>query len=170
MISEPKLPKNYYVYMISVSGLVRYIGKGKGLRLYSHMKEVRSRLNRDYRLQNIGSRLQRNLTEAVVLRATVIEQVLIDSLTERAAYKLEYDHLRGYVLAGKRDQLWNVIPESIYTPEELQAFKERLQRNLQSRDRLIRHCSERTLAALTGPQREGRQPAVCCRPAYPGKC
>jgi hypothetical protein len=53
-----KLPIGYYVYTITVDGVVRYIGKGKGLRLYCHMKEVRSRLNRDYRLQNIGSRLQ----------------------------------------------------------------------------------------------------------------
>jgi hypothetical protein len=41
--------------------VVRYIGKGKGQRLYSHMKEVRSRLKRDFRLRNIG-RMQRNLT------------------------------------------------------------------------------------------------------------
>jgi hypothetical protein len=53
-----KLPIGYYVYTITVDDVVRYIGKGKGLRLYCHMKEVRSRLNRDYRLQNIGSRLQ----------------------------------------------------------------------------------------------------------------
>ena len=39
-----KLPIAYYVYTITVDGVVRYIGKGKGLRLYSHMKEVRSRL------------------------------------------------------------------------------------------------------------------------------
>ena len=32
---EPKLPVGYYVYTISVAGVVRYIGKGKGQRLYS---------------------------------------------------------------------------------------------------------------------------------------
>jgi hypothetical protein len=72
----------------------------------------------------------------------------MDDLTETAAYKLEYDKLREYVFAGKRDQLWNVIPASIHTPQELQAFTERLQRNLNSRDRWIRYFSERTLAAL----------------------
>jgi hypothetical protein len=40
--TEAKLAVGYYVYTISVAGVVRYIGKGKGLRLYSHMKEVRS--------------------------------------------------------------------------------------------------------------------------------
>jgi hypothetical protein len=124
MAIEPKLPTGYYVYTISVADVVRYIGKGKGLRLYSHMKEVRSRLNRDYRLQNIGSRLQQNLTHAVLSGAKVIEVVLMDNLTERAAYKLENDTLREYVFAGKRDQLWNVIPASIQTPQELQALTE----------------------------------------------
>ena len=147
-----KLPIAYYVYTITVDGVVRYIGKGKGLRLYSHMKEVRSRLNRDFVIQNIASRLQQNLTKAVLSGAKVIERVQVDNLTETAAYKLEYDKLREYVFAGKRDQLWNVMPASIQTPQELQAFTERLQRNLNSRDRWIRYFSERTLAALIGGQ------------------
>ena len=86
------------------------------------MKEVRCRLNRDYRLQNIGSRLQQNLTKAVLSGAKVTEHVLVDDLTEKAAYKLEYDKLREYVFAGKRDQLWNVIPASIQTPQEAASF------------------------------------------------
>jgi hypothetical protein len=48
--NQPKLPVGYYVYTITVAGVVRYIGKGKGQRLYSHMKEVRSRLKRDFRV------------------------------------------------------------------------------------------------------------------------
>ena len=150
MATEPKLPIGYYVYTINVADVVRYIGKGKGLRLYSHMKEVRSRLTRDYRLQNIHSRLQQNLTRAVLSGAKVIELVLMDNLTESAAYKLEYDTLRDYVLAGKRDQLWNVIPDSIQTPQEIQAYTERLQRNLKSRDRWVRTLSALTLEARRG--------------------
>jgi hypothetical protein len=68
-----KLPIGYYVYTITVDGVVRYIGKGKDLRLYCHMKEVRSRLNRDYRLQNIGSRSEH--AENVELMAEVGMQV-----------------------------------------------------------------------------------------------
>src|SRR3982750_4245243 len=56
MTMQTKLPVDYYVYTISVAGVVRYIGKGKGERLYSHMKEVRSRLKRNFRLRSIGSR------------------------------------------------------------------------------------------------------------------
>ncbi len=117
-----------FFFLFQFDGVVRYIGKGKDLRLYCHMKEVRSRLNRDYRLQNIGSRLQQNLTKAALSGAKVIERVLVDNLTKTAAYKLEYDKLREYVFAGKRDQLWNAIPASIQTPRELQAFTERTQR------------------------------------------
>jgi hypothetical protein len=146
----------YYVYTISVAGVVRYIGKGKGLRLYCHMKEVRSRLKRDFRLQSIGSRLQRNLTKAFLSGVEVIEQVLIDNLTETAAYKLEYDKLREYVFAGKGDQLWNVIPASIQTPQEIQAYTERLQRNLNSRDRWVRTLSAMTLKAQRGGQDQRR--------------
>ena len=144
-----KIPTGYYVYTISVDDVVRYIGKGKGLRLYSHMKEVRHRLNRNFKLRSIGSRFQRNLTRAVISGAKVVEQVLVDELTEKAAYKLEYEKLREYVCAGKRDQLWNVTA-SIQTPSEHQAFIERLKRNLNSRDKWIRYLSGRTVASLEG--------------------
>lgn len=150
--NQPKLPVGYYVYTITVAGVVRYIGKGKGQRLYSHMKEVRSRLKRDFRLKSIGSRLQRNLTKAFLSGAQVIEQVLIDDLTEKDAYKLEYEKLREYVFAGKRDQLWNTIPASIQTPQEIQAYTDRLQRNLNSRDSLVRTLSAMTLKALRAGQ------------------
>jgi len=150
MAIELKSPAGYYVYTISVAGVVRYIGKGKGRRLYLHMKEVRSRLKRAFRLRSIGSRLQRELTKAFLSGAEVIEQVLVDGLTEPAAYKLEYDKIREYVFAGKRDQLWNVIPDSIQTPQEIQAYTERLQRNLKSRDRWVRTLSALTLEARRG--------------------
>jgi hypothetical protein len=146
--TEPTLPVGYYVYTISVAGVVRYIGKGKGSRLYFHMKAVRSRLKRDFRLRSIESRLQRELTKAFLSRAHVIEQVLMDDLTEKEAYKLEYEQLREYAFAGKRDQLWNVFPDSIKTPQEIQAYTERLQQNLNSRDRWVRTLSAMTLEAL----------------------
>jgi hypothetical protein len=143
-------PTGYYVYTICVADVVRYVGKGKGLRLYAHMKEVRSRLKRDYKLSNIDPLFQRNLTEAVLSGAKVIEQVMIDNLTEAAAYKLEYDQLREYVLAGKREQLWNVIPPSIHSSQELKDFITRLQRNSNSKDWMIRELSQRRLAELVG--------------------
>ena len=120
------------------------------------MKEVRSRLKRDFRIQSIGSILQRNLTKAFLSGAQVTEQVLIDDLTEKAAYKLEYDKMREYVFAGKRDQLWNVIPDSIQTPEEIQASTERLQQYRNRRDRWVRTLSAMTLKPQRGGQDQHR--------------
>jgi hypothetical protein len=152
MATEHKFPAGYYIYSITVDDIVRYIGKGKGLRLYSHMKEVRCRITRGFNLQNTAPRFQQNPTKAVLAGAKVTEEVLVDSLTEPQAYKLEYDKLRDYVFAGKRDQLWNVIPASIQTPQELEAFAERLRQNLNSRDRWIRYFSKRKLAELMAGQ------------------
>ena len=164
MAIERNVPIGYYVYTIRVDGVVRYIGKGKGLRLYFHMKEVRNRLNRDYRLQNIKSRLQQNLTKAVLSGAKVIEQVLVDNLTQTAAYKLEYDKLREYVFAGQRDQLWNVIPASIQTPQELHPGSSRLSRLGTLRDRTTGHTRLESLQGaprtkLAVPDADRRRPA-----------
>src|SRR3979490_2805509 len=76
MATEAKVAVGYYVYTISVAGVVRYIGKGKGLRLYSHMKEVRSRLKRDFRVQSIALLWQIQFTKAFLSEAQVTEQVL----------------------------------------------------------------------------------------------
>jgi hypothetical protein len=65
------------VYAIKVDGVVRYIGKGKGNRVYSHMKEVRERLTRDFKLKNVWPKCQRNLTEAVKDGASVEEEFLV---------------------------------------------------------------------------------------------
>ena len=123
-------PKDRYVYQIKVDGVVRYVGKGKGLRMYSHMKEVRDRLNRDFKLDRVWPLFQRNLTEAVMKGAEVTEEVLTEGLTDKASYELEHKILKEFVLDGKREQLWNIIPGSIYTPEEWNAYILRLKENL----------------------------------------
>ncbi len=144
-----KKPKGYYVYSIRVDGVVRYIGKGKGLRMYSHMKEVRDRLSRDFKLENIGSLFQRKLTETVMQGAEIVEELLVEGLTDKDAYQVEHDKLKEFVFDGKRAQLWNVIPGSIYTSEERVAYIDQLKRNLSSKDWMIRHLSGRTLEIMT---------------------
>ena len=81
---------------------------------------------------------------------------MIDDLTERGAYELEYDKLREYAFAGKRDELWNVFPDSIQTPEEIQAYTERLHRNVSSKDWWVRTLSAKTLKALRGGKDQHR--------------
>ena len=64
--------------------------------------------------------------------AEVTEEVLTEGLTDKASYELEHKILKEFVLDGKREQLWNIIPGSIYTPEEWNAYILRLKENLKS--------------------------------------
>jgi len=100
------LPKRSYIYAIHVDGVLRYIGKGINGRMYDHMKEVRQRLTRKFKLKNVSPFFQRKLTEAVMKGAVIEEIVLADNLTSKQAYKLEHRHLERLVYAGNREQLW----------------------------------------------------------------
>jgi hypothetical protein len=142
------LPKRSYIYAIHVDGVLRYIGKGTNGRLYAHMKEVRQRLTRKFKLKNIWPLFQRKLTEAVMKGAVIEEIVLADNLTSKQAYKLEHRHLERLVYAGNREQLWNAIPPSIYTPQEYQAYIEKLTENATSKDRLTRVIARMQLNRL----------------------
>ena len=153
-------PKRSYVYVIHVDGVLRYIGKGSNGRMYSHMKEVKQRLTRKFNLKNISPPFQRKLTEAVVQGAVVKEVVLVDNLTSKQAYKLEYHHLEEMVYAGKRQQLWNVVPHTIYTPEEYRAYVNRLTENLTSKDRWVRYFSRNHLMRLRQYEYGRHQPQI----------
>jgi hypothetical protein len=142
------LPKRSYVYAIHVDGVLRYIGKGTDDRMYAHMKEVRQRLTRKFKLKNVSPLFQRKLTEAVIKGAVIEEIVLADNLTSKQAYKFEYRHLERVVYAGNREQLWNAIPPSIYTPEEYKAYVKKLTENSASKDRLTRFFARMQLMRL----------------------
>jgi hypothetical protein len=142
------LPRRSYVYAIHVDGVLRYIGKGTNGRMYAHMNEVRQRLTRKFKLKNVSPFFQRKLTEAVMKGAVIEEIVLADNLTSKQAYKLEYGHLERMVYAGNREQLWNVIPPSIYTPQEHQAYIQKLTENLRSKDRWTRVIARMQLIRL----------------------
>jgi hypothetical protein len=142
------MPKRCYVYAIHVDGVLRYFGKGTNGRMYAHMKEVRERLTRKFKLENVGPLFQRKLTEAVMKGAVVEEVVLADNLTHKQAYKLEYRYLEKLVHDGKRQQLWNIIPPSIHTPQEHEAYVKKLTENLTSKDRLTRVLARMQLIRL----------------------
>lgn len=142
------LPNRSYVYVIHVDGVLRYIGKGTNGRMCAHMKEVRQRLTRKFKLKSIWPLFQRKLTEAVMKGAVIEEIVLADNLTSKQAYKLEYHHLERMVYAGNREQLWNAIPPSIYTPQEYQAYIQKLTENSTSKDPLTRVFARMQLIRL----------------------
>ncbi len=142
------LPKRSYVYGIHVDGVLRYIGKGTNGRMYAHMKEVRQRLTRKFKLKNVWPLFQRKLTQAVMKGAVIEEIVLADNLTSKEAYKLEHRHLERLVYAGNREQLWNAIPPSIYTPQEYQAYIDKLTKNAASKDRWTRLIARMQLIRL----------------------
>ena len=135
------LPKRSYI-------LLRYIGKGTNGRMYDHMKEVRQRLTRKFKLKNVWPLIQRKLTEAVMKGGVIEEIVLADNLTSKQAYKLEHRHLERLVYAGNRKQVWNAIPPSIYTPQEYQAYIQKLTKNATSKDRWTRLIARMQLIRL----------------------
>jgi hypothetical protein len=141
-------PKSCYVYQIHVDGVLRYIGKGTDDRMYAHMKEVRQRLTRKFKLRNVYPIFQRKLTEAVMHGAKVEEITIADNLTPKQAYELEYRHLKKMVYDGKRNQLWNTIPPSICTPQEHEAYVKELTVNATSKDRLTRCIARMQLIRL----------------------
>ena len=138
-----------YVYGIYVDGVLRYIGKGTNERMYAHMKEVRSRLTRKFKLKNISPAFQRKLTAAVIRGAMIEEVVLRNDLTPKQAYQLEHRHMKQFVCDGKRDQLWNVIPPSIYSAQEYEAYIKRLVDNSRSTNRLARFFARSQLIRLS---------------------
>jgi hypothetical protein len=142
------VPKRSYVYAIDVDGVRRYIGKGTNGRMYEHMKEVRQRLTRQVKLKRVSPMLQRKLTEAVKKGAVVEEVVLADNLSSNQAYKFEYHQLKKMVYDGRRRDLWNVIPQSICTPQEYGAYLKTLNENATSKDRLTRALAGMQLMRL----------------------
>jgi hypothetical protein len=150
-------PKGCYVYAIYVDGVLRYIGKGTNGRVYAHMKEVRQRLTRKFKLKNVSPIFQKRLTEAVIKGAVVEEIVIADNLTSKQAYELEHRRMEEMVHDGKRCQLWNVVPPSIYTAEEYEEFIKRLLENSRSRSHLARYFARMQLARLAS-YKDARSP------------
>ncbi len=146
--SQQESPKGCYVYEIHVDSVLRYIGKGTNGRMYAHMKEVRQRLTRKFKLKNVSPIFQHKLTAAVIKGAVVEEIVIADNLTSKQAYELEHRRMEEMVHAGKRGQLWNVVPSSIYTPEEYEAFVQKLLENSTSKNRLARNLARMQLTRL----------------------
>jgi hypothetical protein len=108
-----------YIYAIIIDGVVRYIGKGRNGRMYTHLIEARRTSTRcPADTAHLSPRMHRKLVETVRAGSWVIETVLASGLTDRAAYRLE-SRMIGEFHKFRAGQLWNTIDERFLDPRYL---------------------------------------------------
>jgi hypothetical protein len=108
-----------YVYAILVDGVVRYIGKGRNVRMYTHLIEAKrsaARCARD--TSGLYPRMHRKLVEAVRAGSQITETVVTSGLTDRTAYRLESRIICEFH-KFRSGQLWNTIDERFLDPRFL---------------------------------------------------
>jgi hypothetical protein len=111
-----------YIYAIIVDGVVRYIGKGRNGRMYTHLIEAKRTSARcPTSTAHLSPRMHGKLVETVRTGSQIIEIVIKSGLTDRAAYRLE-SRMIGEFHKFRAGQLWNTIDERFldprYLPEE----------------------------------------------------
>jgi hypothetical protein len=111
-------PNEAYLYEIHVDGVLRYIGKGRNDRMYSHMKAAKCTEKRcGVETAHLYPHLHRKLVESIRAGSKVQEIVVLGGLSDKEAYQLE----KQRILEKHRDhsgQLWNTIDER-YRPTVL---------------------------------------------------
>ena len=108
-----------YIYAIIVDGVVRYIGKGRNGRMYTHLIEAKrtsARCPAD--TAHLSPRMHRKLVETVRAGSQIIETVITSGLTDQAAYQLE-SRIIGEFHKFRAGQLWNTIDERFLDPRYL---------------------------------------------------
>ncbi len=117
--SKPKVVSPTYVYEIRVDGVVRYIGKGRNGRIYSHMIEAQRTANKPgVKIRNLSPHLRKMLVSAIRRGARIKEKIITADLTDDAAYTLER-HMIGTFHKNHPGQLWNTIDERFMSAEYL---------------------------------------------------
>jgi hypothetical protein len=107
-----------YIYAIIVDGVVRYIGKGRNGRIYTHLIEAKRTSARCPAETALSPRMHRKLVETVRAGSQIIEAVITSGLTDRAAYRLE-SRIIGEFHKFRAGQLWNTIDERFLDPRYL---------------------------------------------------
>jgi hypothetical protein len=108
-----------YIYAIIVDGVVRYIGKGRNGRMYTHLIEAKrtsARCPAD--TAHLSPRMHRKLVETVRAGSQITETVIKSGLTDQAAYQLE-SRIIGEFHKFRAGQLWNTIDERFLDPQYL---------------------------------------------------
>jgi hypothetical protein len=111
--------RSAYVYAILVDGVVRYVGKGRNARMYTHLIEAkRSAARYRARTTQLSPRMHRRLVEAVRSGAEIKERIIVGGLTDRQALRIE-SRLSAAFHKFRTDQLWNIIDERFIDPRWL---------------------------------------------------
>lgn len=98
-----KNPSGSYVYAVSVDGVVRYIGKGRGKRLRHHANSARKLLGaREKGGRPKAIRFHNRLAKAIAAGKRIDEAILFDGLADSDAYDIERKEI-----AARRHTLWN---------------------------------------------------------------
>jgi hypothetical protein len=106
-----------YVYEIRVDGVVRYIGKGRNGRIYSHLIDARRTASRPgVKIRNLSPHFRKMLVSAVRRGLIIAEKMVAPNLTDGEAYNVEQEMIGNYhkQYAG---QLWNTIDERFMDPK-----------------------------------------------------
>ena len=102
-----------YVYEIRIDGVVRYIGKGRNGRIYSHLIDAKRTASRpDVKICNLSPHFRKMLVSAVRRGLIIAENMVASNLTDSEAYAIEQEMIGNYhkQYAG---QLWNTIDERL---------------------------------------------------------
>jgi hypothetical protein len=107
--------KRFYVYSISVDGVIRYIGKGSDGRLHFHVIEaqrINRRRTRGASTDAACTMFYRKLAAALRRGASIEAVIVVNNLSEPEAYRLENEKIEE-LHRRKRAQLWNTIDERL---------------------------------------------------------
>ena len=108
-----------YVYQIRVDGVVRYIGKGRNGRVYSHLIDAKRTATRPgVKIRNVWPFFRQQLVRAVRRGAKIQEKIVAANLTDSEAYQIE-GQMIGKLHKQHSGQLWNTIDERFMDPEYL---------------------------------------------------
>jgi LEM-3-like GIY-YIG domain len=108
-----------YVYEIRIDGVVRYVGKGRNGRIYSHLIDAKRTASRsDVKISNLSPHFRKMLVSAVRRGSNIVEKMVASNITDGEAYTMERQMIGNY---HKRHagQLWNTIDERFMDPKHL---------------------------------------------------
>lgn len=141
-----RIPLGCYVYHILVDGIIRYVGKGSGERVYDHIK-VAEKINRGRVTSRkiLRSTLYTRLARSIREDSTVTLIIVSEGLSDADAYNLEIEEIAARPIGS----LWNDTRGG-------DGFTSEYQKKLWSDpDRIERHRQLALKAWQDNPERKG---------------